>query len=409
MIRFDCIHLDAQHRYDASGFLVAPAALTRTGVFPYVYTGKDGKQVTRMELRHPDDVFKADSMATAARRPVVDGHPFAEGVPLVTSENAKRLMVGMVSDEVKQDGDAIVGTVIITDAATIQKVENGKRQLSMGYACKVIPEQGEYNGQRYDARQTEISYNHVAIENRGRMGAFASIRLDGENAISAELEKVWYVFDSNQTPGDKPVIRTKIKFPKVEVGTLRLDEATVEVPAEDAKAVEAIEVSYEQLAKAVGDLQARVKALEGDKATLESDKSKLEGEKAALSSENDAMKADRADVKIHAAAIERAGLIDIAKSVKVDVADTMTNDAIKRAVIAVKAKEIKLDSADAAYVDGVFAVVKSGIVSETVARGKMGQIHDGAAVGTSETKTDADLSPREKYLAETAAIGKPKK
>ena len=67
------------------GYIRAHAVVTRTGVF--LYKNADGS--TRRELRHPDDVWNEDSIATMDLIPVTNGHPSEK---LVTAENSKRLI-----------------------------------------------------------------------------------------------------------------------------------------------------------------------------------------------------------------------------------------------------------------------------------------------------------------------------
>ena len=62
--------------------------------------------------------------------------------------------------------------ITVTDAETISKIESGKQvELSCGYDLDLIEESGSYNGEHYDAIQTNIKYNHVASVKAGRAGA----------------------------------------------------------------------------------------------------------------------------------------------------------------------------------------------------------------------------------------------
>ena len=183
MQRTDQIKIDGFTR-DDNGFLVVNALPTRAGVFKYI--NADGS--TRSELRHPDDVFKADSMNTLKGKPVTDLHPQAGKV---NSKNAKGLMVGFSTEEVsKTDDDFIKTTLNITDEDTIQKIESGQQvELSCGYSTDVIDESGEYNGEKYDCKQTNIKYNHIATVPRGRAGAKSRIYCDSaEDAATTDFE-----------------------------------------------------------------------------------------------------------------------------------------------------------------------------------------------------------------------------
>ena len=63
---------DIKDSFDAdTGWLRAPARITRTGVFDYMLA--DG--TLRRELRRPEDVFHPESIASLQMVPVTLGHP----------------------------------------------------------------------------------------------------------------------------------------------------------------------------------------------------------------------------------------------------------------------------------------------------------------------------------------------
>ena len=167
-------------RIDHMGNLIVTGALTRTGVFTYHHI--DGT-VTR-ELRHEDDVYHPESVASFVQVPVTDEHP-SEG--RITPDNVGRYMVGNVGDTIKRDGRLMKADIFVRDAGTIAKVkgEDGKpkRELSCGYTADVVEDAGEYNGEKYDHRQTNIRGNHVAIVRAGRAGPEARLLLDSADAI----------------------------------------------------------------------------------------------------------------------------------------------------------------------------------------------------------------------------------
>lgn len=173
VLRLDTYSLGRAERTPAGGLRI-PARLTRTGVFSYRLP--DGS--TRRELRLPEEVFKADSMASLKGAVVTDLHP-RSGV--VTSETYKRDSVGHV-EEPKQDGRFISADVVVNDAATVAKIEAGeRREISCGYRCDLEAKSGEWNGERYDAIQRNVVYNHTAVGPRGwgRAGSEVSLRVDG--------------------------------------------------------------------------------------------------------------------------------------------------------------------------------------------------------------------------------------
>ena len=77
-LRFDDLRFDAakasKTKINDNGYLETDAIITRTGVF--VYKNADGS--TNRELRHPDDVFKADSLETLKMIPILIGLEYHE-------------------------------------------------------------------------------------------------------------------------------------------------------------------------------------------------------------------------------------------------------------------------------------------------------------------------------------------
>lgn len=182
-LRFDAGAVIGQARFDEqTGFLHVDARVTRTGVLTYKLP--DG--TIRKELRHPDDVFRADSLATLKLVPTTNGHPYTEPRGLITAENAKKWQAGHVGESVAHDERWVTAPIVVTDGATIDAIKRGRRQLSCGYIPTLVREDGEYQGERYTHRQTNIRYNHVAHVDSARVGAEAEIRLDAADGIEID-------------------------------------------------------------------------------------------------------------------------------------------------------------------------------------------------------------------------------
>lgn len=151
----------------ADGSVVYEGPVTRTGVF--VYRQPDGS--IRREYRPATEVGHKDSLATLELAHVCDDHPATRG-------QAKDRSVGAVASP-RFDGRFVLGKVMVRDDAANAKVAGGKCQLSCGYDCKLVETPGTSpEGERYDAIQTEIRYEHVAIVSAGRAGPEVRLRLD---------------------------------------------------------------------------------------------------------------------------------------------------------------------------------------------------------------------------------------
>lgn len=171
---YDRFTLDVAKKLTADGYLPVKAKVARTGIQIY-----SGKEVERPELdsvrvyRPEAEVFKEDSIATYAHRPVTLDHPPV----MVNSQNWNKYARGMVDGKVLRDGDFVEVPMLLMDQAIIDAVQkNGVKENSMGYLCEldwtagVIPEGQKGAGEKYDALQTNIRINHLAIVRDARGG-----------------------------------------------------------------------------------------------------------------------------------------------------------------------------------------------------------------------------------------------
>lgn len=153
------------------GRLRADAHLTRTGVFEY----RDASGGVRREYRPDAEVFSPTSLSTFADVPVTDDHPAV----MVNAQNARQYQVGQLSGAPRRDGQHVAATLVVNDAATIAKMDAGKVQISCGYEVDVVETPGVApDGSRYDAIQTNMRGNHVALVDVGRAGPTACVRMD---------------------------------------------------------------------------------------------------------------------------------------------------------------------------------------------------------------------------------------
>lgn len=160
------------------GFLEGEVVASRTGIFNYY--DADGK--CRKELRHPDDVLKEDSLKTLKMIPVTDDHP----QEFVDVNNASSLQKGFTGESYRTDEEGnIVVRIKVTDSNLINKILSGKKaELSLGYSVSLKKDAGTYKGEKYDYRQTDIVYNHLAVVEMGRAGRNARFRLDSKKLVN---------------------------------------------------------------------------------------------------------------------------------------------------------------------------------------------------------------------------------
>jgi len=329
--RFDRAGLGRAYKTD-SGSLRAPAKLTRIGVFNYM--GADGKQIR--ELRLPEEVFNADSLASFALVPLTDDHPYAAG-GVVNSENFKALQVGTVGTP-RVEGEYLEADIVVNDSGVVDKILSGAAQeLSCGYFCEREPAPAgavwkSPSGREYpyDFIQRNIRGNHVAVVAKGRAGPEVRVQLDSAAAI--------------QVDAVEPVTEEKPKMNEQELAALKLelDKATARADSAEAK----------------------LKSLEVE-----------------LNKAND-------PARIADAVKTRVALETKAKGAIKDLnTDGLSDVEVKRAVVAKLNEGVKLDGKSDEYVSAAFELLTEGAlqtknpVTEAIAKAVEGE-------KTTEVKTD---------------------
>jgi len=316
-LRFDTYRIDRKAvRHDTTGFLKVPVYATRTGVFSY--RTKNG--TIRRELRHPDEVFKVDSLQTLAGVAFTNKHPSE----LVNSNNVRKYIVGSVSDNVGRHDDIDAGisyvdtSVTIMDEKMIEQVEKkGLREVSCGYKCDVVEEAGVYNGEHYDHVQKNIRYNHLAGVERGRAGANVRLRMDSD----AEL-----VEDSASDPS--PINNTHGGI------VMRITIDGVEYEVADNTLASAITNALTKRDSAIADHEKQIVAVKAD-AKKENDT--LQAKYDGLKEDHDKLKERNDSLDVRSLVKGRVALEKVASkhldSESLEKIDSMDDKEIKIAVI----------------------------------------------------------------------------
>lgn len=349
--RFDRGELtDISAEMTEDGFLRARANITRTGVFPYQLA--DG--TIRRELRHPDDVFDAESLKSFAMLPVTLGHPDET----VRPDNARKYQVGALGESVRRDGAHVTSPIAVHDAAAIAAIRSGEAaEISNGYRVTLVDEKGVFEGEAYDARQTNIRGNHCALVRRGRAGPTVRMpRLDAGDAIQVE--------GKTQPATPAPTQETSPLRKDRAMETIVIDGVPFECPAQTVKAVTAHLEKVKAEAKAREDtltaqveqakVEAKAKTDEADAAKAKADvlEEKLAAEK---------LRADEATKPetMHKAVEARLSLERSATKILGDKEklDGKTDEEIRRLVVAKASPKLVLDGQPEAYINAAFAIV----------------------------------------------------
>lgn len=171
--RLDSITLEPQDKtyFTAEGYLVDHPILTSCGIFEYL--NDDG--TTRRELRLPEYVFDKKSLHSYKGKPIIITHDAG----VVDKKNVSREQIGTILSDGYKEGEDVKAEIIIHDTDSMK--QSGLKELSLGYNLTLVEEPGEWNGEHYDAIQTDIQINHLALVTSARAGEQARLNIDSKD------------------------------------------------------------------------------------------------------------------------------------------------------------------------------------------------------------------------------------
>lgn len=322
--RYDTLVMDRKSKRTSQGFLKVSANVSRAGVF--LYRNADGS--TRRELRHPDEIFKQDSIDSLKSSPITFGHPVDEsGHVLVNPKNIKKFTVGVLGENIRTDARFIAADLTIMEEKSIEAVEKGhRREISLGYTCDLDFTPGFWNGEAYDAIQRNVVYNHAAIVQRGRAGHEVSIHMDSADAVTEYIE-------------DQPITEeTKMENTKIHVDGVDLEFAQ--------PTAQIVNSAIEKRDSKISALTAELDGLKGQIDAMKEDLTKAE--KARMDAQD--------PTRLQEAVAARVELVSKASKVLGSETDlTAKSDReVKETVIAKVSPEMNFDSLSDDYINGRF-------------------------------------------------------
>ena len=322
-------------RKTTDGYLIAEVAAARTGIQQYL-----GSEIGRPDLpvvnvyRSADEVFRKSSMASFVGKPLTDGHPDE----IVNADNWSQYAKGTIGDEVARDGEKLKLSIALMDGNTIKKVEDGTNQLSVGYRAKIVWEDGVTpEGVKYQAKQTDIFVDHLAIVPAGRAGK--------EFRIGDDAGK-WGLAPITQPVKGNPVM-------DIETKTVVVDGLSVVTTDQGAQAIDKLQGVIRDLNKQVAD------AATAHAAALVAKDEKI-GE---LTAEVKGLKdAQLSDQQIEDRVRDRSALVELVHAVDKSIeVKGLTDAQLRKAAVTKKLGEDTVKDATDDMIAGMFKVITKDV------------------------------------------------
>lgn len=158
-------------RITPEGYFVADALVARANniqdyrASELGLTDREPDAIVRV-FRPESEVFAVDSLKSASRLPITLDHPPV----MVDAGNWREYAKGETGEEILRDGEFMRVPLRITDAHAVGSVKADRQEFSLGYTADMKLEAGVFDGAAYDAKVTNLRYNHLAACRSARGG-----------------------------------------------------------------------------------------------------------------------------------------------------------------------------------------------------------------------------------------------
>jgi hypothetical protein len=248
---------------DYNGYVfVNKRPISKVGIFEYLGSSIGAEDPDRIYkvYRPAEELSNKETIDSFKLLPFIDDHEML-GTDATPAE--EKGIQGTTGEDVYFDYDTLYGNFKIYSNSLNNSIENGKKDVSLGYKCKYKFETGSFNGEVYDAIQTDLRGNHIALVDNGRMGKEVSV-----------CDSAIITFDNNDiTTGEIPIMNDELLkaleemmkpiMEKINELSEKIDskEVVEEETEDECKEVEDSEVNEEK--KAV-DIEEEKKAMAQD-------------------------------------------------------------------------------------------------------------------------------------------------
>lgn len=218
---------------DNNGFIeIKDNPISKAGVFSYSGAMLGGKfDAEKMyNVYRPEGELGSDECINSFKlMPWIDEHVML-GANATPAE--KKGIQGVIGEDVYFKDGILYANLKVFSESMANLIDNGKKELSCGYRSEIVPKVGTWNGKTYDAIQTRIRGNHIALVAEGRMGADVAV-LDSK-----------FIFDFKEQD-----MTTETTAPAV--GPAKTAEPEKKVVKDGEITLESLAASVEALTKAV--------------------------------------------------------------------------------------------------------------------------------------------------------------
>lgn len=114
---------------------------------------------------------------------------------------------GVVGQDSRFDGQYVRSNIKVYSSKMAADLRAGKKELSLGYQCRIDWTPGHFDGQRYDCIQRDLRANHLALVTEGRMGPDVAVLDNGQDRLTITADSLEYkAMPDNTAPKTEPTL-----------------------------------------------------------------------------------------------------------------------------------------------------------------------------------------------------------
>lgn len=271
-------------KVDTNGYwYIKHNPISKEGVFPYLgHTISDDCEPNKIYKVYRPAKTLADSVPTWDNppKPFIDDHEMlGEGFTPIDD----RPVQGIIYNPECKDG-VLYADIAVYSEDLKQNIENGKKELSLGYFCKYKKERGVFKGEVYDYVQYDMVGNHIALVDAGRCGSDVKVfdhkctmdSLDLGSSFEQEMP-LKKTTESAKIENEKPKEGQMAKYISVADAAEVLKEKLDEEKAKEI--VDSLEEKADEEKKSEDEDETEEKKESQDKCGKDEDEEKSESEK----------------------------------------------------------------------------------------------------------------------------------
>lgn len=274
---------------DNNGYIpVSDRPLSKVGVFPYMGSsiGAEDPNKIYMVYRPAEQLSRPETINSFKLVPLIDEHEML-GKDATAAE--KKGIQGTTGEDIYFKDGVLYGNMKVFSESMKNLIEGGKKELSLGYKCKYIFEDGVFEGQKYDAIQTDLLGNHIALVSEGRMGKEVSVvdealktvvTMDRQDIINIEkvedmtkeeiqellkdgvksaMDEALKPIEDKVNALDEAMKKDESKDEEPKKGEDKEEEKAEDECAEDEKSMDELKKENDSLKKKVEDMEEKMK------------------------------------------------------------------------------------------------------------------------------------------------------